>query len=189
MGGSALSWPLPLSAQQAKMPTIGLLLLGNALLEPFLSDFRGGLREKGYTEGRSIRLEIRTADGKAELLAERAAELVRLKVDVIVAFQTPASTAAKRATTEIPIVMVRAGDPVATGLVASYARPGGNVTGTSAGVQETVGNLVGLIHQTLKPVHSHRIAALLNERDPFTKVLLAAIVAAGHSSAWRRCLS
>ena len=174
--GGAVAWPRPAPAQPAKTPTIGVLLLGRAQLEPFLSDFRGGLRDRGYTDGVNIRLEIRLADGKAELLAERAAELVRLKVDIIVAFQTPACTAAKQATAEIPIVMVRAGDPVATGLVASYARPGGNITGTSAGVAETVGNLVGLMHETLPSMR--RFAAVLNEKDPFTKVLLQAADAA-----------
>ena len=176
VGGAAVAWPLALRAQQAKTPTIGLLLLGNALLEPFLSDFRGGLRDKGYTEGSTVRLEIRTAEGQPELLAERAAELVGLKVDIIVAFQTPACTAAKQATTEIPIVIVRAGDPVATGLIASYARPGGNITGTSAGVAETVGNAVGLMHETLKS--AQRFAALLSATDPFTKILLPAMDAA-----------
>ena len=168
--GGAAAWPLTARAQQAKTPTIGVLLLGSAQLEPFLSDFRRGLRDRGYTDGVNLRLEIRSADGNAGLLAERAAELVRLKVDIIVAFQTPACTAAKQATAEIPIVMVRAGDPVATGLVASYARPGGNITGTSSGVAETVGNLVGLMHETLPS--GQRFAVLLNKNDPFTKVLL-----------------
>lgn len=176
IGGAAIAWPLALSAQQAKPPTIGVLLLGSTQLEPFLSNFRGGLRDAGYTEGSTLRLEIRTGDGKPELLAERAAELVRLKVDVIVAFQTPACTAAKQATADIPIVMVRAGDPVATGLVASYARPGGNITGTSAGVEDTVGNLVGLMYETVKSTSTtQRFGVLLIETDPFTKVLLAAI--------------
>ena len=92
--GGAVAWPRPAPAQQAKTPTIGVLLLGSAQLEPFLSDFRRGLRDRGYTDGVNIRLEIRSADGNAGLLAERAAELVRLKVDIIVAFQTPACTAA-----------------------------------------------------------------------------------------------
>ena len=92
--GGAAAWPRPAPAQPAKAPTIGVLLLGRAQLEPFLSDFRGGLRDRGYTDGVNIRLEIPLAEGNATLLAERAAELVRLKVDVIVAFQTPACTAA-----------------------------------------------------------------------------------------------
>ena len=170
------AWPLTVRAQPSKTPTIGVLLLGRTQLEPFLSDLRLGLRDRGYTEGANIRLEIRLAEGKAELLAQSAAELVRLKVDIIVAFQTPACTAAKQATAEIPIVMVRAGDPVATGMVASYARPGGNITGTSAGVEETVGHLVGLMHETFPS--ARWFAALLNEKDPFSKVLLHASDAA-----------
>jgi putative tryptophan/tyrosine transport system substrate-binding protein len=118
-------------------------------------------------------LEVRTAEGKANLLQEKAAMLVRLKVDIIVAFQTPASTAAKQATSEIPIVMVRAGDPVAIGLIASLARPGGNVTGTSAGVAETVGKVVELIREVIPS--ARRIAVLANEMDPFAKPYLAAI--------------
>ena len=146
-GGAAAAWPLPLSAQQGRVATIGVLVFGTPPPDPFLKDFRAGLRDVGYTEGRNIRLEVRTAEGKANLLQEKAAMLVRLKVDIIVAFQTPASTAAKQATSEIPIVMVRAGDPVATGLIASLARPGGNVTGTSAGVAETVGKVVELMRE------------------------------------------
>ena len=97
---------------------------------------REGLRDAGYVEGRNLRLEIRTADGRPDLQSEKAAELVRLKVDLIVTFFTPAALAAKHATRDIPIVMAGAGDPVATGLVASLAEPGGNVTGQSSGGAE-----------------------------------------------------
>ena len=179
VGGAAAAWPLPLSAQQGRVPTIGVLVFGNPPPEPFLTDLRAGLRDVGYTEGRNIRLEVRTTEGKANLLPEKAAELVRLKVDIIVTFQTPASTAAKQATSEIPIVMVRAGDPVATGLIASLARPGGNVTGTSAGVAETVGKVVELIREAIPS--ARRIAVLANEMDPFAKPYLAAIGAGARS--------
>ena len=120
LAAGAAAWPLTALAQHAKTPTIGVLLLGGAQLEPFLGDFRGGLRDRGYIDGGNIRLEIRLAEGNATLLAERAAELVRLKVDIIVAFQTPACTAAKQATAEIPIVMVRAGDRKSTRLNSSH---------------------------------------------------------------------
>jgi putative ABC transport system substrate-binding protein len=179
IGGAAAAWPLPLSAQQGRVPTIGVLVFGSPPPEPFLKDLRAGLRDVGYTEGQNIRLEIRSAEGKASLLPEKAAELVRRKVDIIVPFQTPASTAAKQATSEIPIVMVRAGDPVATGLIASLARPGGNVTGTSAGVAETVGKVVELIREVIPP--ARRIAVLINEMDPFAKPYLAAIDAGARS--------
>jgi putative ABC transport system substrate-binding protein len=122
LGGTTVAWPLVAHAQQAKLPTVGVLVLGTPPPEPFFKALRDGLQGVGYVEGRNIRLEIRTAEGRADLLAKKAAELVRLKVDLIVAFQTPASTAAKQATSEIPIVMVGVGDPVGTGLVASLAR-------------------------------------------------------------------
>jgi ABC-type uncharacterized transport system substrate-binding protein len=142
---------------------------------------RDALQDIGYTEGRNIRLEIRNSEGRADLLAERAAEFVRLKVDIIVAFQTPAATAAKQATDEIPIVMALVGDPVGTGLIASYARPGGNVTGTAAGSTEVAGKTVELIREVLPSVR--RFAVLANEMDPFTKPFLAAIgLGAGSAS-------
>ena len=111
--GGATAWPLAARAQQpGKLPTIGVLVLGNPPPEPFLSALRDGLRDLGYTEGRNIRLEVRTAEGRSDLLREKAEELVRRKVDIIVTFQTPPSLAAKQATSEIPIVMASAGDPV-----------------------------------------------------------------------------
>ena len=119
-GGAAAAsmlWPLPLAAQRPKLPTIGVLLTANP--EPFWSEFRAGLREHGYIEGQNIAFEFRSADGKLDLLRALADELVRLKVDIIVASQTPAVIAARQATSEIPIVMAPAGDPVGTGLVSS----------------------------------------------------------------------
>jgi putative ABC transport system substrate-binding protein len=172
LGGAAVAWPLMAQAQPAKLPSIGVLVLGNPPPLAFLQSLRDGLRDVGYTEGRNIRLEIRTAEGKADLLPEIAAELVRLKVDIIVAFQTPAATAAKRATGEIPIVLAGVGDPVGSGLVASYARPGGNVTGTTVGGTEVAGKTVELIREVLPS--ARRIAVLANETDPFTRPFLAA---------------
>ena len=91
--GSAAAWPLTLYAQQAKLPTLGVLVLGSPPPEAFLKGLRDALQDIGYIENRSIRLEIRNCEGKADLLGEKAAEFVRLKVDIIVAFQTPAATA------------------------------------------------------------------------------------------------
>src|SRR5919204_2744464 len=107
--GGAAAWPLAALAQQLKLPRIGVLIPANP--EPFWSVFREGLREHGYIEGQNIQFEFRSANGKPDLLRELAAELVRLKVDIIVASQTPAVTAAKRQTTKLPIVMATAGDP------------------------------------------------------------------------------
>ena len=169
----AAAWPLLAPAQQPRLATIGVLVLGNPPPAPFLKALREGLRHVGYTEGRNFRLELRTAEERVGLLPEKAAELVRLKVDIIVAFQTPASTAAKQATSEIPIVMAGVGDPVGTGLVASLARPGGNVTGTSSGGAEIAGKSVQLIREVLPP--ARRIAVLANETDPFSRPFLAEI--------------
>jgi putative tryptophan/tyrosine transport system substrate-binding protein len=171
--GYAAAWPLGGRAEQAKLPVIGVLGLGSPPPEDFLKGLRDALRDVGYTEGRNILLEIRSAEGNADLLIERAAELIRLKVDIIVAFQTPAATAAKQATGEIAIVMALVGDPLGAGLVASYAKPGGNVTGIAAGSTEVVGKTVELIHEVLPA--ARRFAVLANETDPFTKPFLAAI--------------
>jgi hypothetical protein len=121
---------------------------------------------------------VRNASGQAALLPELAAELARLKVDVIVAYQTPPATAAKQATSEIPVVIAAVGDPVRTGLVASMARPGGNVTGTTAGAIEVAGKSVELIRELLPS--AQRVAVLANETDPFTKPYVAEIDRIAH---------
>src|SRR5450759_2815668 len=147
--GGAAAWPLTARAQSAKMPTIGILLTGNPDPEVFLKGFRDALTEIGYIDGQNVRLEVRSAEGNSALLQGKAAELVSLKVDVIVASLTPAIQAAKQATSNIPIVMAPAGEPVATGLVASLARPGGNITGVSAAPAEIAGKGLALIRDVL----------------------------------------
>ncbi len=119
--------------QQAKTPRIGFLhpAVPQNNSSPFLEDLRQGLRELGYVEGKNLHLEIRWGEGKLERLPALAAELVRLNVDVIVAMTSPSILAAKQATRTIPIVMPLSSDPVGDGLVASLARPGGNITGLS----------------------------------------------------------
>jgi putative ABC transport system substrate-binding protein len=107
--GAAITWPLAVRAQTAKVPTIGVLLTGNPDPEIFLKGFRDARRDVGYTDGQNIRLEVRSAEGKTILLPQKAAELVGLKIDIIVAALTPAIQAAKQATSEIPIVMAPAG--------------------------------------------------------------------------------
>jgi putative ABC transport system substrate-binding protein len=128
LGSAAVAWPLAARAQQAagKIPRIGII--DNA---PLWDNFRQGLRDQGLVEGRTVALEYRTAGGDPERLAMAASELVRLPVDVIATFGTPATQAAMMATTTIPIVMIGIGDPVRAGLVPSLARPGGNVTGNT----------------------------------------------------------
>ena len=133
LGGAAASLPLVLRAQQpAKLPTVGFLGAGTpSTYSQWVAAFVQQLRERGWIEGRNIAIELRWAEGKNEGYADIAAEFVRLNVDVIVTTGTAAVVAAKQATSVIPIVFTSAGDPVATGLVASLARPDGNVTGLS----------------------------------------------------------
>jgi len=132
LSGAAVGWSLAASAQtQPKIPRVGCIFVSNPTSNKHLVEvFRQGLRELGYVEGQTIVLELRWAEGRLERIPEVVAELVGLKVDVLVAVTTPAALVAKNATQTIPIVMV-AGDPVGLGLVASLARPGGNVTGLS----------------------------------------------------------
>ncbi len=166
--GTAVAWPLVAGAQQPKLPTVGILVLAVPGSEEFRHLFPEALRDLGYTDGKNIRFEFR--EGQIDRLPELAAELVRLKVDVIVPWFTQAAAAAKQATREIPIVCAACGDPVGTGLVESLARPGGNVTGISGVVAELSGKLVELIPQILPS--AHRIAALANVPDPFSRSFL-----------------
>src|SRR6266446_717985 len=127
LGGAAAAWPLAASAQyETKIPRIGIIDDS-----PRWNAFRHGLRDLGYLEGQNIAFDYAYGDGVPERLAEAAAALVRRPVDVIATYATPASFAAKQATTTIPIVMISIGDPVRAGLVPSLARPGGNITGNT----------------------------------------------------------
>ena len=137
--GGAVAWPLAVRAQQAgKLPTIGYLSgRGNTLTASWTAAFAQRLRELGWIDGRTVAIEYRSMEGGNQRAAEVAAEFVRLKVDVI-ATSAYASYAAKQATSVIPIVVLAAHDPVAVGLVASLARPGGNITGLSAQNTDTV---------------------------------------------------
>ena len=178
LASGAVAWPLTARAQRPKLATIGVLVVANP--EPFWSQLREALRGLGYIEGQNIVFEFRSAEGKPNLLPNLAAELVQLKVDIIVASQTPAVLAAKQTTSEIPIVMAPAGDPVATGLVASLARPGGNVTGLSTMVPDLAAKMVELIREVLAP--AQRVAVLANVADPFTKPFLLQIELAGRAA-------
>jgi putative ABC transport system substrate-binding protein len=177
LGGMAAAWPLAVRAQQQKPVRIGVLVPANP--EPFWSEFRAGLREHGYIEGQNIAFEFRSAEGKPERLRGLADELVRLKVDIIVAHMTPSVTAARHATTEIPIVMAPAGDPVGTGLISSLVRPGGNITGLSATSAETGAKTLELIREVLPS--TRRVAVLANATDPFSRVLVELIENGGRT--------
>src|SRR5213083_1663714 len=123
LGGAAAMRALAAQAQQPKMPTIGALVIGNISPEEFWREFRQGPRDLGYVEGQNIRFEFRSAEGHLDRLPELAAELVRLKVDVIVTWFTPTALAAKQATHEIPIVMAETGDSIGMGLVLAFLGP------------------------------------------------------------------
>jgi putative ABC transport system substrate-binding protein len=165
-GGLATAWPLIPHAQQ-KIPRIGILIFTEA---EHMGPFREALRDLGYVDGRNIQIEIRAAQGQAHRLSDLAAELVRSKVDIIVASLTPAVTAARRATSDIPIVMAPAGDPVGTGLISSLARPGGNITGISATAAELSSKNLELIRDILPAARN--VAVLHNPDDPFARVRL-----------------
>lgn len=161
--------PPPADAQQpAKVPRIGILLPGSPPTPPArlatLETFLQGLRDLGYVEGRNIAIEYRWAEGKLDPLSDLAAELVRLKVDVIVTSTTPGIQAARKATSTIPIVMAAVGDPVVTGLVGSLARPGGNITGLSVLAPELAGKRLELLKETLPRLS--RVAVLWNSASP-----------------------
>jgi putative ABC transport system substrate-binding protein len=167
LAGGLLAAPLAAEAQEAgKVPRIGFLWGTSPSDRPHLLDaFRQGLRELGWVEGQNIVVDHRYAEGRFDRLPDLAAELVRLKVDIIVAQPVPAVAAAKNATETIPIVMISGGDPVVLGFVASLARPGGNVTGSSYGVGfEIVGKQLELLKETVPKVR--RVAILSNPANP-----------------------
>ena len=138
-------------AQQAKLFRVGILTPGFGFFEGLsrtnLEAFQEGLRGFGYIEGKNISFEYRFSEGKNELLPELARELIALNVDVIVAASATAARGAKQATATIPIVMIYAGDPIENGLVASLARPGGNVTGTTSLSAELIGKRLELLKE------------------------------------------
>jgi ABC-type uncharacterized transport system substrate-binding protein len=165
--GGAAAWPLVAHAQRAKLPTIGFL--GSATPSAWrerVAAFLQRLRELGWTESHTIAIEYRWAEGRTVRFAEIATEFVQLKVNAIVAAGTPAIIAAKQATSVVPIVFVGAGDPVSTGLVASLARPGGNLTGLSSQTADTVGKRLELLREVVPGLR--RLAVMGNVDNPFT---------------------
>jgi putative tryptophan/tyrosine transport system substrate-binding protein len=171
LGGAAAAWPVVTRAQQLKLATVGILVTGSTNPEAFLQGIRAALAAAGLIEGQNIQLELRSAEGSDTLLPQKATELVRLKADVIIAALTPAVQAARHATSDIPIVMAAAGDPVATGLISSLARPGGNITGVSGAAVETAGKRLELIRELVPSVR--RVAVVANEPDPFALPFVA----------------
>jgi putative ABC transport system substrate-binding protein len=178
--GGAATWPFAARAQQRRPARIGVLVLGNPDPEPFLRVLQDRLRELGHIAGQDIVLELRSAGGNASLLSSLAADLVELNVDVIVAYQTPPVQAAKQATNTIPIVMAPASDPVGTGLVASLARPGGNITGLSATTAELAAKNLEFLREMLPT--ARRVAVLASAADPLTRSFVDLIQLAGQSA-------
>jgi putative ABC transport system substrate-binding protein len=179
LAGGLLAAPLAAEAQPAgKLYRIGLLSPTSQSLG--IEPIRVGLRTLGYVEGHNLVIEYRSAEGRFDRLPDLAAELVRLHVDVIVALVTQASLAANNATSTIPIVMMAVGDPVGAGLVASLARPGGNVTGTSGMAVEVASKLLELLQQVAAKIH--RVSVLWNPANAvFQGQMVKATEAAGRS--------
>jgi len=168
-----LARPRYAAGQQQRTPVIGLLVSENP--QAVHTALREALRERGLVDGANLRIELRSADGREERLDHLAAELVALRVDLIVAWFTPAALAAKRATLEIPIVMT-SGDPIGSGIVASLARPGGNVTGSSGQAAELGGKLLELLREALPAMR--RVGLLASAPDPFAATFVAQFRAA-----------
>jgi ABC-type uncharacterized transport system substrate-binding protein len=168
--GGAAAWPLAVRAQQAqKMHTIGVLSPAMAAFTPYTTVLFNELRELGWIEGQNIAIERRYAENRLERLPELAAELVHLNVEVIVAIGTLGPLAAKRATSTIPIVMTAAGDPSGSGLIASLAHPGGNVTGLSLMVPDIAGKRLQLLKEILPRLV--RVAVLWNAANPYPAIV------------------
>ena len=181
LGGAAAAWPLAARAQQAgKLPTIGFLGASTPSAESqWVAAFVQRLRELGWIEGRTVAIEYRWAEGRSERFAEIAAEFVRLKVDVIVTIGTAAVVAAKQATSVIPIVFAAAGDPVGTGLVASLARPGGNVTGLSIQTTDLAGKRLELLREVVPGLR--RLAIMANVGNPAAVLEMGEVQAAART--------
>jgi ABC-type uncharacterized transport system substrate-binding protein len=168
--GAAVAWPLAARAQQ-KLPTIGYLgTAAAAAWAPWTAAFVQRLHELGWTDGRTVTIQYRWAEGRADRSAELAAELARLKVDVIVTGGN-AALAAKQASSAVPIVFALVDDPVGMGLVASLARPGGNVTGLAMQTTDLVGKRLSLLREVIPNLR--RLAIMANVEYPFAALEMA----------------
>src|SRR4051812_13790315 len=174
--GGAAAWPVAARAQQP-MPVIGFLGSSPSTDRTrFVNAFRQGIRETGYVEGRNVAIEYRWAQDQFDRLPELAADLVRRQVTVIAAHDTLSVIAAKAATTTIPIVFVSGGNPVSEGLVASFNRPGGNVTGVSFISAELGAKQLGILRE-LRP-DAKRVAVLVDAKWPTTESFVSEVRAA-----------
>jgi putative ABC transport system substrate-binding protein len=178
IAGGLLTAPLAAEAQQAgKVYRVGLLWESPAVFPDAIEAFRQGLRDLGYVEGRTIAIEYRWTEGKPERMRELAEELVRLKVDVIVAPSSIYTGAAKRATSTIPIIFVSHADPIGSGHVAGLARPGGNITGLSLMMTETNAKSLELLKEAVPGLS--RVAVVWDPATPSHRPGLKAVEVAG----------
>ena len=177
LGGAAAAWPLAARAQQAaNLPTIGVLGSDPAAWSHLVSGLMQRLRELGYIENRTVAIEYRWTEGRNERYAAMAAELIGMKADIIVALGTPAIVAARKATAVIPIVFPIASDPVGDGLVASLARPGGNVTGLSNQQPELAGKRLEILREVIPDLR--QLAVLVNVHNPTATLNVGEVQAA-----------
>jgi putative ABC transport system substrate-binding protein len=166
--GGAAAWPLAARAQQGELPVIGLIITGAPEIDAHrVAPFRQGLNEAGYVEGQNVAIEYRWARGRGDLMPELVADLLRRRVTLIATPGNPIGTrAAKAATTTVPIVFATAEDPVRLGLVASLARPGGNLTGVNFLNVELTAKRLGLLRELVPGIS--RVAVLVNPTIPMT---------------------
>jgi ABC-type uncharacterized transport system substrate-binding protein len=176
----AAAWPLAVRAQEPAMPVVGFLgSLSQSAQSSWTAAFVQRMREHGWIEGRTVAIEYRWAEGRGERFAEIAAEFVRLKVNVIVTAGTDAVIAVKKATSIIPIVFGTAGDPVANGLVANLARPGGNVTGLSNQSADIAGKRIELLRTVVPSLR--RLAIMANIASSIGALEMREVQAAAHT--------
>jgi putative ABC transport system substrate-binding protein len=181
LGGAAAAWPIAARAQQpGKLPTIGFLDSTTAsIASQWVVVFVQRLRELGWIEGHTVAIEYRWAEGRKERADEFAAEFVQLKVDLIMTYGTQCALAAKQATSSVPIVFALPGDPVATGLVASLARPGSNITGVSSQGTELATKRLQILRETVPGLR--RLAIMGNVDNPASVLDMAKVQAAART--------
>ena len=179
LGGAAVARPLAVRAQQKAMPVIGFLNGGSGdKFAPFFAAFRAGLAAMGYVEGQNVAIDYRNAEGHYDRLPAFAAELVQRNVSAIATFSLPAVLAAKAATTTIPIIFATGANPVTAGLVVSFNRPGGNLTGISMSEQAMAPKQIEMLHEIVPKAEV--MGVIVNPTNPYYESVLAGLQAAAH---------